>query len=336
MKTIVCSLFALMLLPLSAVAQFRVVDADTHEPLPGAYVFDSHGQLADMSDKDGMVKKARGLVTVSLLSYESQKVDLSKHVTEVALIPMEYSLPEVEIGRTEYVKTSGVFRDYAINNGKLVLYREGIVDFYMDCKSKDYTRRVRGCRQWSDRRLFKKMAEGVDHTPCHTFDFSKVHKVKTDGVTGTKGDTVYIKAKGGDDNAIMEITDTLHERRRHVIDGTKTGNPNELLWGYMKIKANISDWTFTDRKDADNSLIAFHGYQNYIINEVEVVTNREFVVTDVVPMSKADAKAEMKDKTEDPDFILPEVLPKLGFSIVKELQDMEATGLIEDFTSDPY
>lgn len=336
MKTIICTLFTLMLLPLSAVAQFRVVDADTREPLPGAYVFDSHGQLVDMSDKEGMVRKAHGQVTISLLSYESQKVDLSKHVTEVALIPMEYSLPEVEIGRTEYVKTSGVFRDYAINNGQLVLYREGIVDFYQDCKSKNYTRKVRGCRQWSDKRLFKKMAEGVDHTPYYTFDFSKIHKVKTDGVSGTKGDTVYIKAKGGGDNAIMEITDTVHKRIRRIVDGMKTGDPNELLWGYMKKKADISDWTFTDRKDADNSLIAFHGYHDYTINGVEVVVNREFVVTDVVPMSKAEAKAEMKDRTEDPDFIMPEVLPKLGFRIVKELQEMEATGLIEDFTTDSY
>ena len=86
---------------------------------------------------------------------------------------------------------------------------------------------------------------------------------------------------------------------------------------------------------ADNTLIAFHGYRNYVINEVEVVSNTEFVVTDVVPMSKAEAKKEMKDNTEDPDFVVPNVLPKLGFRLGKELKDMEATGLIEDFSNDP-
>ena len=62
--------------------------------------------------------------------------------------PKAYTLPEVVVGKAEYVKLSGAFRDICRNNGKTILYREGLADFYINIKTGKAKRRVRACRQY--------------------------------------------------------------------------------------------------------------------------------------------------------------------------------------------
>lgn len=65
-----------------------------------------------------------------------------------------YTLPEVAVGKAEYVKLSGAFRDICRNNGKTILYREGLADFYINIKTGKAKRRVRAdstnCLRYAD------------------------------------------------------------------------------------------------------------------------------------------------------------------------------------------
>ena len=116
-------------------AQFRIVDEQDGKPVSGAYVFSSKGTLLCISDADGNVKLQEGMVTISNLAYEPLTVDAAKEKGTVCMKPKAYTLPEVAVGKAEYVKLSGAFRDICRNNGKTILYREGLADFYINLNS---------------------------------------------------------------------------------------------------------------------------------------------------------------------------------------------------------
>lgn len=124
-------------------AQFRIVDEQDGKPVSGAYVFSSKGTLLCISDADGNVKQQEGMVTISNLAYEPLTVDAAKEKGTVCMKPKAYTLPEVAVGKAEYVKLSGAFRDICRNNGKTILYREGLADFYINIKTGKAKRRVR-------------------------------------------------------------------------------------------------------------------------------------------------------------------------------------------------
>ena len=162
MKKFVLYIFWVFLSSNVVNAQFRVVDSETLEPLIGVYVLDEHGRMLEMTEADGLVKTNNGKVTITMMAYEPVAVDASLQKGDVKLQPKAFDLSEVVVHPNDYIKYSAVFRDVYRNNNKLVIYREGIVDFYQDCKSKKFTRRVRACRQWhriddSFRRLCKRI-----------------------------------------------------------------------------------------------------------------------------------------------------------------------------------
>ena len=39
------------------------------------------------------------------------------------------------VSKTDHIKLTGVFRDICRNNGKTILYREGIMDFYINLEN---------------------------------------------------------------------------------------------------------------------------------------------------------------------------------------------------------
>lgn len=88
-------------------AQFRIVDEQDGKPVSGAYVFSSKGTLLCISDADGNVKLQEGMVTISNLAYEPLTVDAAKEKGTVCMKPKAYTLPEVAVGKAEYVKLSG-------------------------------------------------------------------------------------------------------------------------------------------------------------------------------------------------------------------------------------
>lgn len=311
-------------------AQFRVVDSVTLEPLIGVYVLDEHGRMLEMTEADGLVNTNSGKVTITMMAYEPVAVDASNQHDDVKMQPKAFDLSEIVVPPNDYIKYSAIFRDVYRNNNKLVLYREGIVDFYQDHKSKKFTRRVRACRQWVDKRLDSFFNFSVFSGPYHSINLGKIHQVERDGVSSVFGDSTFFKALNGDARAILNINDSIHGTYRTVIDNLKSEiQPSHPL---VKWNASICDWTY---KNANRSLVdaaycsTYHDFSyRSPINPrkpIDVTMARELYITGVVAMKKDEAKAEMKDKSQTRDFELPDYLPQNTFNLKEEIQDMKQT-----------
>lgn len=311
-------------------AQFRVVDSETLEPLLGVYVLDEHGRMLEMTEADGLVKANSGKVTITMMAYEPVAVDASLQKKDVKLQAKAFDLSEVVVPPNDYIKYSAVFRDVYRNNNKLIIYREGIVDFYQDYKSKKFTRRVRACRQWTDKGLDKMFNFKVFSGPYPSTNLGKIHIVERDGVSSVSGDSTYFKALNGDAQAILNINDSIHGVYRTVIDNLKSGI--QTSHPLIKWNTSICDWTY---KNANRSLVSvaycstYHDF-NYRslmnpLKSIDVTMACELYITGVVAMKKDEAKAEMKNKSQTRDFVLPDYLPQNTFNLEEEIQDMKQT-----------
>ena len=311
-------------------AQFRVVDANSREPIAGAYVFDKAGKLIEVTKADGMVSPYDGMVSISLLSYESVTVDAATQRDDVEMKEKPYSLGEVVVTPQDFIKTSGVFRDVFRNNGELTIYREGMVDCYYDTKAKKYTRRVRACRQYSDRRLDNIFNYALYLGPYASFDMRRIRKVESGGITEQHGDTTVVGIKGGVDDAVIEINNKEKGIFRTIIDGTQSNATTSTITN--NYKTCFFDWTY---RNGDKSLTNLAAFSSYILldyrnpmkgmKSMDVTKHNEFVVTDVQSLSKEDAKREMKDKSQTSDFVLPDILPALDFDLAEETKNLKQT-----------
>ena len=108
-------------------AQIRIVDEQDGKPVAGAYIFSSDNHLLCISDSKGNIEPQSGMITISNVAYESKTIDASTIKGDVLLKQKVYALPEVTANKTDYIKLTGVFRDICRNNGKTILYREGIM-----------------------------------------------------------------------------------------------------------------------------------------------------------------------------------------------------------------
>lgn len=311
-------------------AQFRVVDAKTHEPIQGAFVMNSEGNVIELTDANGMVSRHDGIVSIRLLSYEMATVDASSQKEDVELIEKPMKLGEVIVSPLEYIKTTGVFRDVYRNDGKLTIYREGIVDFYLDRKSGKYTRRVRACRQYTDRRLDRLFDYSIYQGPYHSFDMRKLKKADAGDVTEQHGDTTIVGIKNGTVDGIIDITNKERGIYRSIIDGIKAGGVVSTL--KHKYKSCYFDWTFRSENHSLNELVSFTGFIELDcllaakgFKRVNVTKYNEFVVTEIQTLSKEEAKREMKNKEELSEFTLPDVLPSLNFDLESETKDLKRT-----------
>lgn len=325
-------------------AQFRVIDAATGEPLVGAYVLDSKGRFLEMSDNEGKVGQHKGQIQISMLSYEAQILDGEKQTADVALVQKPFELGEAVIGKAAYTKISGAFRDIVRFDGELVVYREGLVDFYYDCMKKKYTRRVRACRQYAAKCMttfwdFKKPTINFD-----SFHFSKLVHIDRSNDFVTRGDSTFYRIKGHD-GAILEINDTVRGYYRAIIDNMKC--QNRSLNPKIIKKLHINDWTYKGQEQSLDSVIAYCGIINFkyrdpfiIVKNIkgfvtgtevglDVFMSNEFVVTDYTHLTKEEALREIKDKTETREFKLPDVLPPLIFDLAEETKGMKQTDFEE-------
>lgn len=313
-----------------AKAQFRIVDAKTHEPIQGAFVMNSEGNVIELTDENGVVSSHDGIVSIRLLSYEMATVDASSQKEDVELIEKPLGLGEVIVSPLEYIKTTGVFRDVYRNDGKLTIYREGIVDFYLDRKSGKYTRRVRACRQFTDRRLNRLFDYSIYQGPYRSFDMRRLSKTNVGDVTEQRGDTTIIGIKNVANDGIIDIKNRERGIYRTIIDGIKAGGVVSTL--KHKFKTCYFDWVYNNENHSLSGLVSFTGFiQMYYpiavkgFKSVEVTTYNEFVVTDIQTLSKEDAKREMKNKDELSEFTLPDVLPSLNFDLEAETKDLKRT-----------
>lgn len=320
-----------LVMPCVAMANFRVIDASTNEPLIGAFVFDRQGKLLQLTGTDGVVKASADSVTISMMTYESQTVDAASQTADVALKPKGYELGEVVVNANDYfIKTSTVFRDVFRNDGKLVLYREGIADFYYDSKKKKYTRRVRACRQWVDPRLDKMFSFTLYPGPYRSIHLGKIKYVPRDGVTAVVGDTTYYAAKGGEKDAIINIVDSIKGIYRTIIDGMKAGSITDTP--IITFHSNVSEWTFRGKEMAMSELVSNRFYTDFtyknpmkLMKKMDVMMSSELAVTGICALTKDEAKAEMKNKKETREFTMPNVLPNLGVNLEVELQGLKPT-----------
>lgn len=329
-KLLIVSLLTIISSALPAQAQFRIVDAKSHEPIQGAFIMNKDGNVIELSDANGMVSKYDGIVSIRILSYESTTVDASTQTEDVELIEKPMDLGEVIVTPLEYIKTTGVFRDVCRNDGKLIIYREGIVDFYLDIKSGKYTRRVRACRQYTDKRLDRLFDYTIYQGPYPSFDMRKIKRADAGDVTEQRGDTTIIGVRNGAIDGIIDIMNRDRGIYRSIIDGIKAGGVTSTL--RHKYKTCYFDWVYNNESHSLSGLVSYTGFiqMDYPIavkgfKNVEVTRYNEFVVTDIQTLSKEDAKREMKNKEQLSEFTLPDVLPTLNFDLEAEIVDMKRT-----------
>lgn len=325
-------LFLLSFLPTFLFAQgFTVLDADSHEPLPGVYVFGEKGSLLTMSDENGFVKALNEKVTLSMMSFESQTVDARTFQGEVLLKAKPYELSEVVIGKNDYMKISATFRDVVKNFDGVVVYREGLVDFYYDLKSKKYKRRVRACRQYEHEDLRNYNNDSIHVWSIPLFDFSKVRQLQTADSASVHGDTTFVAAMKGktliEDGVMCFKNNGLY---RVVIDSFKFTDKNSasFLGLHYRVTKHIVDWTYNDPSCSNSSLVAVRRYWEEELQwskkspVVPIQTQSDFVVNSVTCITKDEAKAEMKDKEITTEFTLPDCLPALPESVLSQVNGL--------------
>lgn len=325
-------LAVMLLMTLMARAQFTVVDADTKETLPGVYVFSETGKLLAMSDENGQVKEQTGKVMLSMISYETRTIDATGLTGEVELKGKPFTLNEVVVGRTEYLKISAVFRDVIKNFDNLVVYREGLVDYYYNAKSKKYTRVVRACRQYEHPDLRKMTNDSLAIMLMPLLDFNKLKHVEQVS-SDVRGDTTVVETKYGKkvvkDGMIKTERDGL---TREIVDQMKylDRTSTSFLGMHYKLTKHITDWVYNENMDhlALENLISFRDYreEEYQWSKKAVVvpisTTSDVVVYSVTNLKTQDAKQEMKDKKTTTDFTLPDCLPGMPEAIREQAQKL--------------
>lgn len=315
-----------------AKAQFRVVDADSKQPLQSVFVLSESGRLLAMTDEKGKVNELlSGNVTLSLMSYESKTIDASSFHGDVELHEIGYDLPEVVVGRTEFVKISATFRDVVTNFDKVVVYREGLVDYYYDTKSKKYSRYVRACRQYEHPDL-RKVVDSLAMEALPLLDFNKLKELEHTGASSVHGDTTIIEAKFGK-KTVSDGVMTMEKNGicRSVIDALKFTDRTgySALGMHYELKKNILDWQYSDRKRIAENLISMRQYreEEYQWSKKSVVipitTTSDLVVNEVANLTKQEAKEEMKDKSTTTNFTLPECLPAIPTTVREQAKKLE-------------
>lgn len=315
--------------PILGRAQLKIVDEKDGKPIAGAYVFSNDNHLLCMSDANGDTQPLEGVVTISVLSYESKTIDASKTKGTVSLRQKAYALPEVVVRGADYVKLVGAFRDICRNDGKTILYREGIMNFYIDMETHKIQRRVRACRQYERPKLRSIVNFNIAILgEAQSTDLSRIKYIKRDSLSGTRGDTTFYKStyKGKTaDDAIMYIDTHRDGVYRHIIDNSKYRKSTNPM---LKVHTNLCDWTYSSKEETWSSLVSFRSVYNYDYSPlpgkkpIAAEEMRDFVVTDVVSLSGEQAKTELKDKTETADFTLPDCLPPLPYDVAKETKDL--------------
>lgn len=314
-------LFAILCcVTLMARAQFTIVDADTKETLPGVYVFSETGTLLAMSDENGQVKAQTGKVMLSMISYETRTLDATGLTGEVELKGKPFELGEVVVGKTEYLKISAAFRDVVKNFDNLVVFREGLVDYYYNANTKKYKRYIRACRQYEHPQLRNPEAhDSLAIMLLPLLDFNKVKRLTTLSET-TSGDTTVVEAKLGrkivkDGMMTIEKNGTY----RDIVDAMKFLDRTSVsfLGLHYTLTKHITDWQFSEKTDHMDaaSLIACRDYreEEYQWSKkapvIPITTTSDLVVYSVTNLKTQEAKEEMKDKAMTTEFTLPGCLP---------------------------
>ncbi len=333
------TLTALLLIIVStqAKAQFRIVDKADGQPIAGAYIFGQDNQLLCMSDADGNVKALSGMVTISILSYQSLTIDASTTHGDVELEQNALALPEVVVKKSDYIKMSCAFRDICTNNGKAVLYREGLEDFYINIKTGKIKRRVWACREYEHKKLRRFFSFETYMLYGNSTNLARLGHINVDSVSSIKGDTLIFTSKWGKytaNDAVKYVANTKKGLYRHIIDNTKYKNRNTKS---LTIKTNINDWTYSSLEFKFSTLVSFRGLLEYTWrwekkdDPIACKELRDLFVTRVTTLDKATAEKEMKDKSETDVFTLPANMPSVPYNVSEQIKGLEKRTFWEQY-----
>lgn len=332
MRKFILSSF-LLLLSLASSAQFRVVDAADGNSLEYVYVYSQAGKVLGTSDKNGQVAKYTGKITLSLLGYEQQTVDADTCRSDVKLKVLPNELNEVVVGGDDYIKRTCAFRDVFRNNDSIVIFREGIADYYYNLKTKSTKRRIRACRQIEHPRLRRLTGNYPQVWDSHSLNLCKIFHVEKGKAVAESGDTTLYSASvlGKKTEVIKEIDDSLHHRYRSIIDQKRMREDvlpvqtKVLKWMNEKWEDDVIEWTYSDKSHSASSLISCRHHKKMIHGNKHPVMEddiRELVVVSQTGMSKQEAKREMKDKTITKDFTMPDCMPKTPFNVEEQTKGL--------------
>lgn len=315
------SVFFLRFVP--ACAQFRVVDADDGSPIACAYILSPQGKVLEMTDAEGRASVHHGRVKVAMLSYQSQTVDAdSVSNGEVRLKLVGLPLGEASAGATGCMKISTVFRDVFRNDGRIVLYREGFVDYYYDFATKKMSRKLRGERKYSHPQLFRVGKGKPTLYDDYHFNLAKVTNVENTEQTGGHGDTIVWSSNQfgvSIDSAIVSIRDDRHGIYRDIINKHKMLHPVVLQvdeFFHTIIDKYVVDWVYSDVMQGWSSLVGARVYRKCRLGKNPIVeeSTKDILVTGRYMMTAEEAKADAKAKVKVLDFILPANMPDVGIS----------------------
>lgn len=305
-------------------AQFTIVDADSREPLPGVYVFGEDGTLLTISNENGKVKSLDGTLTLSMLSYEPMTVDAKTAKGEILLKAKPYELAEVVVDKADYMKMSATFRDVVKNFNRVVVYREGMVDYYYNLKTKKFKRIVRACRQYEHQDLRNAANDSIKMEFLPLLDFNRVHHLQSTDSSRVQGDTIFVGAMHGKTvvkDGIMHIAQ--NGLYRSVIDNIKFNDRTSIsVFGVKyKVTKSVIDWVHSSPSGSYSTLVAVRQYREEEFQwskksvVVPIQTQSDLVVNSITTLNKDEAKEEMKDKGTVTDFTVPDCLPPLPESI---------------------
>lgn len=311
----------------SVFAQFRVVDAEDGEPIAYAYILSPRGSVLEMTDSEGRASAHHGKVRVTMLSYESQTVDAdSVRNGEVRLKLVGFPLHEASAASTDFLKFSTAFRDVFRNDGRIVLYREGIVDYYYDFATHEMSRKVRGERRFVHPNLFK-----VGKNKPNLYDDEYLNLCRTVSIEhpekiGERGDTTIYKGRVSGfavDSVSVCIRDPKHHLFRAIIRQHTCPAPVsklvDKLLRYRKEK-DVIDWMYSDEDQAWSHFIGARSYRRCQLGKKPILeeSTKDVVVTDRCVMSAAEMRDDAKRAERLTDFVLPDNMPDVGIDNLEE------------------
>ncbi len=182
------------------VAQVRLLNKVSGEPVPYASVL-SKGKVIAESDKQGYLPSSvmnDRTVSIQHLSYQTLDTVLTQQSKTLFLSPLSYTLKEVNVNPSsedDYIKLTGLYRSYELDNNLIKYYTDGIVEYYIPCKSAKKTRyRLLQWRSFYNKRLedpkaFIKVV-GVSAPGVPTLENPLHDDLRLNGDSVQKGDNV--------------------------------------------------------------------------------------------------------------------------------------------------
>lgn len=135
-KRTIILLLLIVATTLSISAQTVIVDSESGRPLGGILVFTKNGSFIDITDSLGhLPQKAMNLDGVILQDISHKSITAKLPADTLRMEAMEYPLEEVRISsKADYIRLRGYYRNYSIANDTMIIYEDGMADYYIPMK----------------------------------------------------------------------------------------------------------------------------------------------------------------------------------------------------------